>query len=115
MPAANLRLAPRREAEVSQATLTSSGGDQFALSGELSFATVTGLLEQSRSMFAAANTIELDLGGVTHADSAGLSLLIEWLRYGKHHGKQVRFANLPSQLRSLADISEVDSLFANMA
>ena len=115
MPAVNLQLAQRRAAEVSQATLTSTSGHHFALSGELSFATVTALLEQSRSMFAAANRIELDLSGVTHADSAGLSLLIEWLRYGKQHNKQVRFANLPAQLRSLADISEVDSLFANVA
>ena len=98
-----------------QATLTSTGADQFAVSGELSFATVTALLEQSRSLFAAAATLDIDLSGVNHADSAGLSLLLEWLRYGKRASKAVRYRGLPTQLHALATISEVDSLFGDIA
>jgi phospholipid transport system transporter-binding protein len=50
------------------------------------------------------------LSAVTHADSAGLALLLEWLRYGKLNNKPVRYQNLPAQLQSLAAISEVDTL-----
>ena len=100
---------------MSQATLTSVSSDQFAVSGELGFATVTALLEQSRPLFAAAANLDIDLSGVTHADSAGLSLLLEWLRYGKRAGKTVRYHGLPAQLHALANISEVDGLFGNVA
>lgn len=100
---------------MAQASLNRSGADQFAVSGELSFATVAAVLEQSRRVFADAAQVNIDLGGVTHADSAGLSLLLEWLRYGKHENKAVRFHNLPAQLRSLADISEVEELFGSFA
>lgn len=98
-----------------QASLTSTGTDQFAVNGELSFATVTTLLQQSRSLFAAAANLEIDLSGVNHADSAGLSLLLEWLRYGKRENKVVHYHGLPAQLHALANISEVDSLFGNVA
>ena len=95
---------------MSQTTLTSRGADQFVISGNLSFATATELLKQSEQLFDAASTINIDLAAVTHADSAGLALLLEWLRYGKLKNKAVRYHNLPAQLRSLAAISEVESL-----
>lgn len=100
---------------MAQAKLVATAADQFAVSGELSFATVTALLQQSRAVFADAAKLTIDLAGVTHADSAGLSLLLEWLRYGKHHDKPVQFHNMPAQLRSLAEISEVQPLFGNLA
>lgn len=100
---------------MSQATLIATAPDRFALSGELSFATVTSLLAQSRSLFAAVTSLDIDLSGVKHADSAGLSLLLAWLRFGKREGKAIRYRGLPAQLRALATISEVDSLFGNLA
>ena len=93
-----------------QATLTRSGDGQFAVSGNLNFATVPELLSQSETLFPAASAINIDLSAVLHADSAGLALLLEWLRSGKHDGKTVHYRNVPAQLRSLAAISEVESL-----
>lgn len=87
----------------------------YRLSGELSFATVTALLAQSRSLFAAESALEVDLSSVTHADSAGLSLLIEWLRQAKLHGQQLRYLALPAQLVALASISEVEGLLSQSA
>lgn len=93
-----------------QAALTTSGVNQFAVSGNLSFATVSELLKQSKPLFGDVTSIDIDLSAVTHADSAGLALLLEWLRYGKQHSKVVHYRNLPAQLRSLAAISEVELL-----
>ena len=97
---------------VTQSTLTRSADDQFAVRGVLGFDSATELLDQSKELFASANSINIDLSAVTHADSAGLALLLEWLRYGKQHNKTVRYQNLPAQLRSLAAISEVETLLA---
>jgi phospholipid transport system transporter-binding protein len=52
----------------------------------------------------------VDLGGVGESDSAGLALLIEWLRMAKQSGKEIHFANVPEQIEALARISEVEDL-----
>lgn len=93
-----------------QATITSSAPDQFAVSGNLSFDTVGELLGQGRALFTNAPHINIDLTAVSHVDSAGLALLLEWLRYGKQHNKVVRYMNIPAQLKSLAAISEVETM-----
>ncbi len=98
---------------MAQTTLTRNGADQFVISGNLSFATATELLKQSEQLFESANVINVNLAAVTHADSAGLALLLEWLRYGKRTNKTVRYHELPAQLRSLAAISEVESLLVS--
>lgn len=95
---------------MNQATLTSSGENQFAVSGNLNFATVSDLLRQSEKLFVSAASINIDLSSVIHVDSAGLALVLEWLRYGKHNHKVVRYQNLPAQLQSLAAISDVESM-----
>jgi phospholipid transport system transporter-binding protein len=47
---------------------------------------------------------------VTASDSAGLALLIEWLSVAKSAGRTLRFDNVPSQLRQLARLSDVEVL-----
>jgi len=94
------------------ATLVQQGEGRYLVNGELSFATVTDLLRQSQGLFAGESSLQLDLSGVTHADSAGLSLLIEWLRQARLQGKQLRYLALPAQLQALANISEVSGLLS---
>ena len=100
---------------MSAAKLEEQGPGRYRVSGELSFATVTALLLQSRSLFAGESDLEVDLSGVTHADSAGLSLLIEWLRLAKQQSKKLHYLALPTQLSALASISEVDGLLSQSA
>ena len=83
--------------------------DHFAVVGELGFETVRGLLASSGAQFAGAGQqFDVDLSGVTQSDSAGLALLIEWLKLATRSGKTVRFTRVSAQLRSLAQISEID-------
>jgi phospholipid transport system transporter-binding protein len=82
----------------------------FAVVGELGFDTVRGLLASGRSQFVVADAeFEVDLSGVSQSDSAGLALLIEWLKQASQSGKTVRFTRVPEQLRALAQISEIES------
>lgn len=92
-----------------------TGAGQYSVNGELSFATAAGLLDKSTSVFAQSQNLAVDLSGVTYADSAGLALLIEWLRLAKQRGAMLRYSGLPGQLKSLAAISEVESLLENGA
>jgi phospholipid transport system transporter-binding protein len=95
---------------VSAAKLESVGEGRYRVSGELDATTVTDVLKQGEQQFAGVKQLEVDLSGVAQSDSAGLALLIEWLRAARQHDQRLRFSNLPQQLIALAKISEVDEL-----
>ena len=90
-----------------------SGGEgRYTISGELSFSTVNAILVESKKVIFSkpAAEIELDLSGVTRADSAGLALLIQWMRIARSHNSKVHFLHLPEQLKAIASAGEVTSL-----
>jgi phospholipid transport system transporter-binding protein len=96
---------------VSNATIHGEGG-HFQVSGELSFDTVNALLAESQSTIFAQSTplFELDLGAVRRADSAGLALLIQWMRMAHAKNCEIRFHNLPQQLLAIARAGELEPL-----
>jgi phospholipid transport system transporter-binding protein len=93
-----------------RARLESLGAGRFRVSGVLDASTAREMLEQSEARFAQFQDLDVDLGGVGESDSAGLALLIEWLRIARQSQKEIRFANLPAQIEALARISEVEDL-----
>ena len=96
---------------MSSARLEALGGGRFRVSGTLDAGTVTSLLKQSVDrFFQDASPVLVDLAGVSEGDSAGLALLIEWLRMARQKGQAIRFTNIPAQINALARISEVDEL-----
>ena len=77
--------------------------------GPLTFATVPRLfLESSSIINSTSETITIDLQDVSRTDSAGLALLVEWLRAA---GSRARFVNVPAQLRRLIDVSGLARAF----
>ena len=58
--------------------------------------------------------IVVDLAGVGEADSAAVSLLLEWVREAKARGYAVRYANLPQAIVSLAEVYGVGSLIPSV-
>jgi phospholipid transport system transporter-binding protein len=92
------------------ASLEVLGNGRFKVRGPLDAETVTGLLERSEEAFRGATSLEIDLGGVPEGDSAGLALLIEWIRRARKQKQQLQYKNLPAQLAALARISQVDEL-----
>ncbi len=94
------------------ATLEPVGAGRFRVSGVLDASTTPALLEQSRERFAHEKSVEVDFAQVTESDSAGMALLIEWMRLARRQGQKLRFSNIPAQIAALARISEVDDLLA---
>jgi len=85
--------------------------DTVRVSGDLTFATVTALLRDSRPLLAAGKPrLQFDLTDVGHADSAGLALLVEWLRNARAAGVELAFQAVPDQLLAIARASGVDKL-----
>ena len=83
----------------------------YVVRGELTFTTVSPLLKHSKAMFSGDhNPIVVDLDGVTRADSAGLSLLIQWWRQARTQGQEIVYVNLPQQMLAMARLGGLDEL-----
>lgn len=106
---------PLPRAEADPGRLEPAGAGRFALRGQLGFADAARLLAEGERAFGALQSVELDLAGVTRADSAGLALLIEWSLAARDAGRQVRYCNVPPAIASLAGISDVSGLISPAA
>lgn len=83
----------------------------YTVRGEMVFDTVSALLEQGRAMFGAGGpALRLDLREVVRADSAGLALLLEWLKAARRGGQDIVFLNVPAQMLAMANISDLDQV-----
>ncbi len=85
---------------------TAQGDGVLAVSGALTFDTVPDVFQQSLDWVQKANgRLTIDLKEVQRADSAGLALLVEWLRRARAKGAEVAFINVPEQVRSLIRVN----------
>lgn len=82
------------------------------LSGPLTFDTVPVLFEQGRQLFKSGAVVELDLSGVERSDSAGIALLIGWVRLAQQQRAKITFHNIPEQLLGLARVGGVEQVLA---
>jgi phospholipid transport system transporter-binding protein len=87
-----------------------TGHGSWILVGDLSFATVPAIRGGLDIKSADHPRISIDLAGVTRSDSAGLALLIEWLRESERLGKTITFLNMPAQMQSIARICGLDGI-----
>jgi len=92
-------------------SLVLNSNDQcIHVSGELTFATVNAVLEQSEQVFKPLTSLDIDLSELVHSDSAGLALLVHWMRAANKENKKITFQNIPAQLLAIADVSGLDEL-----
>lgn len=91
-------------------SLERRGDGRYAVAGELSFDTVPAVWQETRDWFAAGGVSAVDLVGVTRADSAGLAMLLEWLREAQRRGGRVSFDHVPEQIRALARLTGLASV-----
>jgi len=87
-----------------EAGFTDLGNGNWLLEGELDFSTVPDVLARAGGRLAGEGVIRVDLKGVTRADSAGLALLLAWLRRSEQAGRRIAFVNVPGQLLSIARV-----------
>jgi phospholipid transport system transporter-binding protein len=92
-------------------TLAAGEGALLA-EGPLTFASARHAREVGLAALARGGTgpLIVDCKGVTACDSAGLTVLIDWLAAARAQRRALRFAHLPQGLRALGRISEVEEL-----
>jgi phospholipid transport system transporter-binding protein len=96
---------------MSGATAIRSGGPGVLLVvGVLDFATVPALAAEGERLLPVSGRVEIDLSGVTAANSAGLALLLEWLEIARQRKLGLRFRALPDPLVRLARLTNLTNL-----
>jgi phospholipid transport system transporter-binding protein len=95
---------------MSRASIVSHGESRFAVEGSLDFESVVTLAEEGRRLFSGPGVLEVDLLGVSEANSAGLALLLEWLDIARGRKLELRFRNLPGPLSRLAELTNLRGL-----
>ena len=100
----------RAELSAAGCRLEPSGPGRYALCGDVEFASAGRLLEEGRTAFSGQASVEVDLSGMSSADSVGLAVLIEWTRNARSEGRQISFRAAPARLLDIARISGVDDL-----
>lgn len=68
------------------------------------------MLPQGKRWLADSAGVDIDLKGITRADSAGLALLVAWMRDAEQMKKNIRFLNIPDQMRAIATVCGLNGL-----
>lgn len=107
----------RRNASGLDVEVLETAPGRFEVRGALTFATARRAREAGLRAFEASTAPQLSVGcgGVTAADSAGLAVLLDWLAFARRKGRELRFTEIPSEIRAVARISEVEPLLDGRA
>ena len=83
---------------MADAQLVENDDGSWLLQGELGYLSVPSVLQHAGLNMLGKEQVKVDLKGVTRADSAGLALLVEWLRESESAGNSSEFVNVPAQV-----------------
>ena len=93
-----------------QAVLNKNGDQEYELGGELSFQSVPALSKHIEELLQENSELVIRLDNITRADSAGVAMLLEWLRQARQQGKSIVFLDIPQQMLSIVRVSGLDSI-----
>ena len=77
------------------------------LSGSLNFYTVPALENALDELLSENQPITIDLSRVSRSDSAGLALMIEWLKRATQANVELTLLNLPAQMQNITRVSNL--------
>ncbi len=114
MVSATSQVADRSSGSTSFEIVASADGRSY-VRGALTFATARRARAQGLKAFqdCGARAHEVDCSGITTSDSAGLTVLLDWLALSKRRGCGLRYVKLPEGLLAIARISNVEELLQN--
>lgn len=84
-------------------------GNTLAVEGAMTAVTARDLVEEGRP---GPGAWVVDLSAVTHADSSGLAVLLDWTRASRKVGGSLRIVGMPASLQSLATLYGIDTLLS---
>ena len=98
---------------MAESQLAADGPGAIRVTGVLDFSTVAALSQSGAVLLAGSivdGALRIDLSGVTRADSAGIALLLGWLRIAHQRGAVLQFLAVPEQMVLIAGTCGVQGL-----
>jgi phospholipid transport system transporter-binding protein len=85
--------------------------DRCRLAGILDAGTARWALQRGEVEFLnCTGALQVDLSGITRADSAGLAVLLAWVGAVRRRGGTVAFQSVPAGLQAIATLCGVDGM-----
>ena len=94
---------------MTEARITQLGNGRMQLAGVLNLDTIAVLLSEIDALSYDTPSLTVDLKTVEHADSAGVALLVAWMRSARRAERDIRFLNMPAQMLNIARVSGLDA------
>jgi phospholipid transport system transporter-binding protein len=80
------------------------------LSGDLDFYNVMSVYRKSLVLLKNIPVYQIDFSKLTTSDSAGIALIMEWLKLAKKHHKSIQLNNLSANLQSIVEVAGLTEL-----
>lgn len=84
--------------------------NKFLVSGDLNFGNVMSVYAKSVNYLNQCPEFVFDFSGLNSSNSAGLALVMEWIKFAKRCGKPIKFEHLSKDLKSIAHAAGIDVL-----
>ena len=85
--------------------------NQFLISGDLNFSNVMSVYRKSVQQSQQCPELTFDFSQLKSSDSAGLALIIEWIKLSRQLNKPVHFTHLSKDIMSIAKAAGIDGMF----
>lgn len=90
--------------------MASAESETFRLKGRLTVDEVPAVYREHQDWETDGPPAVVDLSSLEATDSSAVALLLEWLSWARAHDSEIRFDNPPEALRTIAGLSQVDTL-----
>ena len=84
--------------------------NKFWVTGDLDFFNVMPIFEKSVSFSTQCSELIFDFSRVSSSNSAGLALIMEWIRLSKQQNKPIQLLHVSPEMRSLAKAAGLEAL-----
>jgi phospholipid transport system transporter-binding protein len=93
---------------MSPLSIVNESPGRFLVEGNLTFSAMNKKTVSDFAFLTTNKQITLDFSKVDNADSAGLALMLEWIKQASGKRVQLRFINIPGQILNLAMLCGLD-------
>ena len=88
-----------------------AGVIRLRVAGELRLDTVAAVHRSVNLSSFPDKNVDIELSGITSADSAAVALCVEWLSQARSNRTSLKFTNVPDVLTRIARVNNLDDIY----
>lgn len=87
--------------------------NQFLVTGDLDYSNVMYVYKKSMGQIKKHTNLVFDFSKLSSSNSAGLALMIEWIKFAANNKINIEFVAIPEHLKSIAKAARIENLFSH--